>query len=173
MYRLCSVSLSYAVHSFCTVLFAKTKISHIISLISLSFLHGPQIPALWRNHSQPVSLMSQLISPCFHPSHHLRHQITARTNHVPNSLPRRFHPPSFTELNPSLPTAVDLTALYPPSLTPTILTTLRSYYHTTYKDQFFSPGGPPTAWFGLFLWMEALYHVPLSLWAVGALWDGM
>ncbi|KAL8841831.1 MAG: hypothetical protein Q9176_003018 [Flavoplaca citrina] len=68
--------------------------------------------------------------------------------------------------------AVDLTALYPPSLTPTILTTLRSYYHTTYKDQFFSPGGPPTAWFGLFLWMEALYHVPLSLWAVGALWDG-
>ncbi|KAI4245184.1 MAG: hypothetical protein L6R42_010252 [Xanthoria sp. 1 TBL-2021] len=68
--------------------------------------------------------------------------------------------------------SIDLPALYPPSLTPTLLTTLRTYYHTTYKDQFFSPTGPPTAWFSVFLWMEALYHVPLSLWAVGALYDG-
>ncbi|KAI4244784.1 MAG: hypothetical protein L6R42_010359, partial [Xanthoria sp. 1 TBL-2021] len=66
---------------------------------------------------------------------------------------------------------IDLPALYPTSLTPTLLTTLRTYYHTTYKDQFFSPTGPPTAWFSVFLWMEALYHVPLSLWAVGALYD--
>ncbi|KAI4229215.1 MAG: hypothetical protein L6R36_001064 [Xanthoria steineri] len=68
--------------------------------------------------------------------------------------------------------SIDLPALYPPSLTPTFLTTLRTYYHTTYKDQFFSPTGPPTAWFSAFLWMEALYHVPLSLWAVSALYNG-
>ncbi|KAI4108736.1 MAG: hypothetical protein L6R37_000900 [Teloschistes peruensis] len=67
---------------------------------------------------------------------------------------------------------VDLPALLPPTLTPQISTSLRHYYHTTYKDSFFSPSGPPTAWFAVFLWFEALYHAPLSLWAVRALWRG-
>ncbi|KAL8653180.1 MAG: hypothetical protein Q9210_002253 [Variospora velana] len=67
---------------------------------------------------------------------------------------------------------IDLPALYPSSLTPTSLTSLRTYYHTTYRDEFFSPNGPPTAWFGAFLWMEALYHLPLSYWAVPNLYRG-
>lgn len=67
---------------------------------------------------------------------------------------------------------IDLPALYHPSLTPASLTSLRTYYHTTYRDEFFAPEGPPTAWFGVFLWMEALYHLPLSCWAIPNLYRG-
>ncbi|KAI4245958.1 MAG: hypothetical protein L6R40_002174 [Gallowayella cf. fulva] len=74
---------------------------------------------------------------------------------------------------PNSPSLIDLPALYPPFLTHPALTDLRTYYHTTYKDQFFSPAGPPTAWFAVFLWMEALYHVPLSVWAVRALYNAV
>jgi hypothetical protein len=43
---------------------------------------------------------------------------------------------------------------------------LRSFYITTYRDQFFIN---PPSWFTFYTWIEALYHVPLSLWAIGAL----
>ncbi len=92
--------------------------------------------------------------------------ITFNTSFPPSSFPH--HANHSTSTQP----AVDLPALYPAALTPTALTSLRTYYHTTYRDQFFSPSGPPTAWFGMFLWMEALYHVPLSLWAIPRLYRG-
>jgi len=61
---------------------------------------------------------------------------------------------------------VDLTPMYPLALKPQFLTTLRTWYITTYQDQFFTA---PPAWFDAFMWMEACYHLPLSIWAVRAL----
>ncbi|OQE36307.1 hypothetical protein PENCOP_c012G06384 [Penicillium coprophilum] len=56
-------------------------------------------------------------------------------------------------------------------LLPTILQTnlshrLRDFYITTYRDKFFED--PPT-WFTVFIWMELLYHLPISIWAVRGL----
>ncbi|OCK79314.1 hypothetical protein K432DRAFT_383163 [Lepidopterella palustris CBS 459.81] len=61
---------------------------------------------------------------------------------------------------------VDLTPLYPSSVKPAFMLAIREFYITTYRDQFFV--APPT-WFNVYMWMEALYHVPLSVWAIGAL----
>ncbi|KAF1819509.1 uncharacterized protein K489DRAFT_412823 [Dissoconium aciculare CBS 342.82] len=61
---------------------------------------------------------------------------------------------------------VDLAPLYPDSIRPTFITELRKFYITTFRDQFFIA---PPAWFDMYIWMEFLYHVPLSLWAIGAL----
>ncbi len=48
---------------------------------------------------------------------------------------------------------------------------LRSYYVATYNDQFFAaPAAPP--FFVLFAFFELVFHLPVSLWAVGALWGG-
>lgn len=66
--------------------------------------------------------------------------------------------------------AVDLVPLYPQSLTPTFVSALRDYYIATYSDRFFSPQAP--AWFRVYTWMEALYHIPLSIWALKGLWQG-
>lgn len=66
--------------------------------------------------------------------------------------------------------AVDLVPLYPQSLTPTFVFALRDYYIATYSDRFFSPQAP--AWFRVYIWMEALYHIPLSIWALKGLWQG-
>ena len=46
---------------------------------------------------------------------------------------------------------------------------LRKFYIDTYHDEFFIN---PPAWFMLYMWMELLYHVPLSIWAIGALLRG-
>ncbi|KAI0905862.1 transmembrane protein 6/97 [Ustulina deusta] len=72
---------------------------------------------------------------------------------------------------------VDLVPLYPASLwQPSdaplrVLGDLRSYYVATYNDQFFAaPAAPP--FFVLFAFFELVFHLPVSLWAVGALWGG-
>lgn len=75
-------------------------------------------------------------------------------------------PPNHKSLN----TGVDLTPLYPLHLKPEFMTTLRTWYIQTYRDQFFVS---PPAWFDLYMYMELIYHVPLSFWAVGALLRGM
>ncbi|KAI0198032.1 transmembrane protein 6/97 [Astrocystis sublimbata] len=71
---------------------------------------------------------------------------------------------------------VDLVPLYPPSLwvppsSPLhILSSLRTYYITTYNDQFFLP--PPASipsFFKLFAFLELVIHLPVSVWAVSAL----
>lgn len=59
--------------------------------------------------------------------------------------------------------------MYPESIKPEALVTLRSWYAGAYADKNFTE---PTAWFTAYMWMEALYHVPLSIWAVGALIRG-
>lgn len=64
---------------------------------------------------------------------------------------------------------VDTVPLQPRSLVSNLSLSLRDFYITTYRDKFFSD--PPT-WFTAFIWMELLYHVPLSLWAVWGLLCG-
>ncbi|KAI1299038.1 transmembrane protein 6/97 [Xylaria venustula] len=74
---------------------------------------------------------------------------------------------------------VDLVPLYPtrlwqPANAPlAFLGQLRSYYARTYNDQFFQP--PPVTvppFFTLFAFFELIFHLPVSLWAVQALWSG-
>ena len=43
------------------------------------------------------------------------------------------------------------------------------FYIDTYHDRFFVA---PPRWFIAYAWMEAVYHLPLSLWVVGGLWRG-
>jgi len=63
--------------------------------------------------------------------------------------------------------AVDLYPLYPVSVVPGWMTGLRKFYVRTYKDAFFVS---PPPFFQLYLYLELLYHLPLSMWAIGALW---
>ena len=65
---------------------------------------------------------------------------------------------------------VDLGLLYPAKLTPSLITTIRGNYIASYHDRNFID---PPGWFLGFIWMEACYHVPLSIWALGALLRGM
>jgi len=61
---------------------------------------------------------------------------------------------------------VDLTPLYPTSVKPQFMDDLRKWYIATYSDQFFVA---PPRWFDVYMWLEAFMHLPVSLWAVGAL----
>ena len=61
---------------------------------------------------------------------------------------------------------VDLAPLYPAAIRPQVTVDIRTWYIATYKDRFFTD--PPT-WFRLYMLLEAVYHLPLSLWAVPAL----
>ncbi|KAI0185762.1 transmembrane protein 6/97 [Xylaria flabelliformis] len=74
---------------------------------------------------------------------------------------------------------VDLVPLYPQSLwvpasSPLhFLFSLREFYIANYNDQFFLP--PPAeipSFFPLFAFLELVFHLPVSLWAVGALRRG-
>ncbi|RMY70926.1 hypothetical protein D0863_05476 [Hortaea werneckii] len=64
---------------------------------------------------------------------------------------------------------VDLAPFYPDSIRPQFMNDIRTFYIDTYHDRFFSH---PPAWFTMYLWLELVYHVPLSFWAVGALRRG-
>lgn len=46
------------------------------------------------------------------------------------------------------------------------MTSLRDFYTTTYGDRFFYS---PPAWFGALTFLELVYHLPLTLWAIPAL----
>lgn len=63
-------------------------------------------------------------------------------------------------------TGVDLYPLYPDWIRPQFMHDIRTFYIDTYHDQFFTR---PPAWFSMYAWMELLYHLPLSFWAVPAL----
>lgn len=52
---------------------------------------------------------------------------------------------------------------------PQLLVDIRNWYITTYKDQFFVRA---PAFFVTYLIIEAVYHFPLSVWAVGAILRG-
>lgn len=62
--------------------------------------------------------------------------------------------------------AVDLAPFYPSSIRPQFTVDIRTWYIATYKDRLFTR---PPAWFNTYMLMEALYHIPLSLWAIPAL----
>jgi hypothetical protein len=64
---------------------------------------------------------------------------------------------------------MDLQTIYPASITPKFLTSIKDYYIETYHDQFFVS---PPIYFQLFIWLELVVHVPVSFWAVGALLKG-
>ncbi|EEH47110.1 uncharacterized protein PADG_03208 [Paracoccidioides brasiliensis Pb18] len=61
---------------------------------------------------------------------------------------------------------VDITPLYPASIRPAFVDKVRSDYIEKYQDKFFSE---PAAWGKAYIFMEAVYHLPLSIWAVGAI----
>lgn len=65
---------------------------------------------------------------------------------------------------------MDLQALYPPSLVPTFMANLKSFYINTYNDQFFID---MPLFFKTFMWTEILYQAPVSLWAIFALLRSM
>lgn len=65
---------------------------------------------------------------------------------------------------------VDTVPLQPTWLQTDLSASLRSYYVATYRDKFFE--APAPVWFQAFIWMELVYHVPLSLWAVWGLLRG-
>ncbi|KAK8243334.1 transmembrane protein 6/97 [Phyllosticta capitalensis] len=60
----------------------------------------------------------------------------------------------------------DLAPLYPDSIRPQFMDNMRQWYIEQYQDRFFTS---PPAWFGVYMYMEALYHVPVSFWSIGAL----
>jgi len=76
---------------------------------------------------------------------------------------------AIAETQLTCPQGVDLAPMWPAAIKPEFLNTLRTYYTTTFRDQFFTE---PPAWFNAYMWMELIYHVPLSLWAIGALLRG-
>lgn len=65
---------------------------------------------------------------------------------------------------------IDTAPLQPSWAISPLSTTLREFYVNTYRDKFFDSPAPP--WFTTFIWMEVLYHVPASLWAVWGLLKG-
>lgn len=66
--------------------------------------------------------------------------------------------------------AVDLVSLYPPSCRPTVLLKLRQFYIDVYQDKLFME---PPLWGTAYIVMEAVYHLPLSIWVIRALWRSM
>ncbi|MBZ6373478.1 MAG: DUF2781 domain-containing protein [Kocuria palustris] len=64
---------------------------------------------------------------------------------------------------------MDTVPLLPSFLQTNLSHQLREFYITTYRDKFFED--PPT-WFTVFIWMELLYHLPVSIWAARGLLKG-
>ncbi len=61
---------------------------------------------------------------------------------------------------------MDLQAIYPPSMVPGFMQTIKAYYVNTYKDQFFVD---TPHFFKAFIWSELLFQAPVMIWAIGAL----
>lgn len=65
-----------------------------------------------------------------------------------------------------LSSVIDLPPLYPDFLRPTISDKIRSDYATMSKDRFFID---PPLWFVGHTYLEAAYHLPISVWLIYAL----
>ncbi|KAI1627873.1 transmembrane protein 6/97 [Exophiala viscosa] len=61
---------------------------------------------------------------------------------------------------------IDLAPFIPYPLRPQLSHTLRNFYIERYNDRFFSS---PPAWFTMYMYLEAAYHLPLSAWMVWAI----
>ncbi|TVY44765.1 putative membrane protein [Lachnellula subtilissima] len=69
----------------------------------------------------------------------------------------------------SLPMAflMDLQAIYPSSMVPSFMLSLKNYYIDNYNDRFFVETPP---FFKLFIWSELFFQAPVMLWALGGLY---
>ncbi|KAH0831673.1 hypothetical protein FOPE_02890 [Fonsecaea pedrosoi] len=63
---------------------------------------------------------------------------------------------------------VDLASILPSFLVSPLSHTLLAYQLERFQDQFFVS---PPAWFTAYMWIEAVYHVPISLWMVWGLFN--
>lgn len=66
---------------------------------------------------------------------------------------------------------IDTVPLQPTFMRAGISLQLREFYISSYRDKFFEEPAP--TWFTVFIWMELLYHVPLSLWSIRGLLRSM
>jgi hypothetical protein len=64
---------------------------------------------------------------------------------------------------------VDAARFYPASLKPAICEQIQVYYATNFRDRFFID---PPNWFTVYVAMEVLYHIPISVWMLPALRKG-
>lgn len=64
---------------------------------------------------------------------------------------------------------IDIVPFYPEAWAPSASVTIRKYYISTYRDRFFID---PPPWFKTYAVLEAIYHLPISLWMLGALVQG-
>jgi len=64
---------------------------------------------------------------------------------------------------------IDLGPFIPSAIRPQLSHTLREYHIQTSKDRFFTD---PPAWFTMYMYLEAIYHVPLSAWMTWAIPNG-
>jgi hypothetical protein len=83
------------------------------------------------------------------------------------------------------PPGFDLTAYYPLQIKPLWMSSVREWYIATYGDRFFYKPPyvsfllfipfihhiltPDSSWFHTFTFLELVYHLPLTLWAIPAL----
>lgn len=111
----------------------------------------------WQSSRRPLSALS---STHFHPIPTPKPHIHLKT----------YLNTSATRLTVLTNLVIDLATLYPASLTPSISTTLRTYYTTTYADRFFTR---PPLWFTAYMYLELIYHLPVSLWFVWNIPKGM
>lgn len=131
--------------------------------------HHPSSPLLPSTPS-PLPLRKNAIgttpSPPPPPKQNLPPLLPHPHPHHATYVPPPFPPPPPPPTNPpSTPTVLDLTPLYPPSLLPTPLRDLRTWYAHAYKDRFFTADEAP-GWFWWFLVLEAGVHLPVSVGAV-------
>ena len=63
-------------------------------------------------------------------------------------------------------TVIDLVPFYPKTLVPRFSQTIRDFYITSYRDRFFIE---PSNWFKMYIALEGLYHLPITLWMLQAL----
>ena len=64
---------------------------------------------------------------------------------------------------------IDLGPFIPSGVRPRLSHTLREYHIQTSHDRFFTA---PPAWFTMYMYLEAIYHVPLSAWMIWAIPNG-
>jgi EXPERA (EXPanded EBP superfamily) len=63
-------------------------------------------------------------------------------------------------------TVIDLVPFYPEFLVTSVSRSIRDYYITSYRDRFFLQ---PPNWFKVYIGLEGLYHMPITLWFLKAL----
>ncbi len=64
---------------------------------------------------------------------------------------------------------IDLSTLLPTFLITDLSRNIVSYHLERFQDQFFTS---PPAWFTLYMWLELVYHVPVTLWLLWGIWNG-